>query len=134
MLLRIAEIADELITIFTSFEQLLNAPEPTVVTEAGKLIEVKLEQFIKAEKPMLVTEVDIVTDANEVHPLNALEPMVVTEFGIVTDDIAVLLWKALDAMLVTLYVAPFTTKLDNNVTLPEADALVPTLAATVPTV
>jgi hypothetical protein len=42
--------------------------------------------------------------------------------------------KAIAAMLVTLYVAPFTTKLDNNVTLPDADPLDPTLAATVPTV
>ena len=149
-------VSDELITTFTRLGQAPNAFEPTVVTEAGIVIDVNPE-LLNAYEPMDVTEFGIVTDPNEVHPLNTPSPMVVTEFGIVTDVnmlqlanafvlmivtesgiitdvIAALLMKAIAAMLVTLYVAPFTTKLDNKVMLPDADPLDPTLAATVPTV
>ena len=84
--------------------------------------------------PILVILFDIVTVVNSLQPLKAYVPMLVIESGIVTDKMVVREAKAFDAMLVTLYVAPSTTKLDNKVMLPEADALDPTLADTVPTV
>ena len=127
-------VIDVGIVTVENLEQFANALAPIVARVFGKIIGSKFVQPENALAPMLVTDVDIVTSTNAVQPWKAFAPMIVTEFGITTDVNPVLFRNADAAMLVTLYVAPPTTKLDNKVMLPEADALVPTLADTVPTV
>ena len=105
-----------------------------VVNAFGRVNDVILSQYSKAFAPIDVTELGILITINSVQKENAALPMLVTESGTVMCVTVLLLKKADAAILVTLYVAPPTTKLDNNDMLPVADPLAPTLASTVPTV
>ena len=112
----------------------LKAELPMLVTVLGRVSVFNSGQLLKRLLLIVVNAFGRVTVVKTVQLKNALSPMLVTESGITTDVNAVRSLNADAAMLVTLYVAPPTTKLDNKVMLPEADALVPTLADTVPTV
>ena len=65
--------------------QPLNAEPPMLVTELGMVMEVREEQSSNAQPPMLVTELGMVTEVREEQPLNAWSPMLVTELGMVVD-------------------------------------------------
>jgi hypothetical protein len=60
-----------------------------VVTEFGRVTDVKLEQFLKAPSTMLVIEFGRLIEDKLEQSLNALLPMLVIEFGRVTEVILV---------------------------------------------
>ena len=78
----------------------VNALNPMLVTEDGKVTDVIPVAPWNAFAPMLVTEDGMVTDVRPVMPWKALTPMLVTEDGMVTDVSPLIPWKALAPMLV----------------------------------
>jgi len=63
----------------SNFAQLLKAPDPIEVTEAGIDTDANPEQPLKALAPIDVTVVGIDIEANEVQLANALSPILVTD-------------------------------------------------------
>ena len=56
-----------------------------LVTELGRVMEVRAKQFLNASYPMLVTELGMVMEVREEQPSNASSPMLVTELGMMVD-------------------------------------------------
>ncbi len=59
---------------------------PRVVAVAADIVTVVNPELANASVPTLVTELGMSIDVKLVHNSNALEPILVTESGIVTDD------------------------------------------------
>ena len=59
-----------------------------LVTELGRVMEVREEQPLNASSPMVVTELPMVMEVREEQSANALTPMLVTELGRVISPVA----------------------------------------------